>query len=64
MIVELTKFIPWISAIAAVLCGVCGWRREWRWLAGPICVAGVVMGFALTLTRCRRSARARRSTSC
>mgnify|MGYP006430758765 CR=1 FL=1 len=50
MIVELTKFIPWISAIAAVLCGVCGWRREWRWLAGPICVAGVVMGFALTLT--------------
>lgn len=50
MTVELLKFIPWISAIAAVLCGVCGWRREWRWLAGPICVAGVVMGFALTLT--------------
>ena len=50
MTVELTKFIPWISAVAALLCGVCGWKREWRWLSGPICVAGVVMGFALTLT--------------
>ena len=49
MTVELLKFVPWISAVAAVLCGVCGWKREWRWLSGPICVAGVVMGFALTL---------------
>ena len=49
MNVELAKFIPWISALAAAMCGVCAWRREWRWLAGPICVAGVVLGFALTL---------------
>jgi len=47
---ELAKFIPWIPLLAAVVCGICGMRRDWRGYAGPVAVAGVVLSFFLTLT--------------
>jgi NADH-quinone oxidoreductase subunit L len=49
MPLEAAKYIPWLSAAAAVLCGVCCCRKSWRVLAAPICIAALLGGFALTV---------------
>jgi len=49
MAIELTKWIPWFSALAAVLCGVCCMRKEWRRYAAAICIAATAIGFLIAL---------------
>ena len=49
MLLELVKWIPWFPALAAVLCGVCCMRKEWRRYAAPVCIAATAIGFLIAL---------------
>src|SRR6185369_68786 len=49
MNVELAKFIPWLPALAAVLCGVCCMKPSLRKLAAPICVLGIFAAFMISV---------------
>jgi NADH-quinone oxidoreductase subunit L len=50
MSIQSAIYIPWIPALAAVLCGVCCARRELRKFAGAICVLAIACSFALALS--------------
>ena len=41
--------IPWLPALAAVLCGVCCTSRGLRKFAAPICIASIAGAFGLSL---------------
>jgi NADH-quinone oxidoreductase subunit L len=41
--------IPWLPALAAVLCGLCCVKRSLRKLAAPICIASIAGAFALSV---------------
>ncbi|MDX1683188.1 MAG: NADH-quinone oxidoreductase subunit L, partial [Phycisphaeraceae bacterium] len=41
--------IPWLPALAAVLCGICCIRKSWRWLAAPISIAGTALAFLVAV---------------
>ena len=43
------KLIPWIPALAAVLCGLCCLKRSWRKLAAPICITSIGLSFVLSV---------------
>jgi len=45
----LLPYLPWIPLLAALACGVCTFKPAWRSAAGPICVAGVVLSFLISL---------------
>ncbi len=50
MIPTFAKLIPWLPALAAVLCGVCClWRPLRRW-AAAICIASIVGAFVISVT--------------
>ena len=49
MSIELAKWIPWLPAIGALLCGVCCTGKSIRRLAAPICVAAIFIPFLITL---------------
>jgi NADH-quinone oxidoreductase subunit L len=44
---ETLKFIPWLSAAAAVLCGLCCLRKNWRVWSAPICILAIAAGFII-----------------
>jgi len=46
---NLVGLIPWLPALAAVLCAVCACRKSWRDYAGWVCVAGIAAAFACTV---------------
>ena len=46
---QVAKFIPWIPALAAALCGLCCMKRALRPLAAWICIAGIAIPFALSV---------------
>jgi NADH-quinone oxidoreductase subunit L len=46
---ELLKWIPWIPALAAVLCGLCCARQAWRGYAAPICIGATAVGFVMAV---------------
>ena len=48
--IELAKWIPWLPAVAAALCGLCLTRRSLRTYAAPICIASIVGAFLITLS--------------
>ncbi len=43
------QYIPWLSAIAAVLCGLCACTKKLRGAAAPICILGIAGGLVLAL---------------
>jgi NADH-quinone oxidoreductase subunit L len=45
---EIAKWIPWLPAIAAALCGLCCIRPGLRKLAAPICIAALAGAFGLS----------------
>jgi len=45
----LVKFIPWLPALAAILCGICCMRKQWRENAAWICIGSIAMGFVLSV---------------
>lgn len=49
MSIDAGKWIPWLPALAAVLCGVCCTRRALRSWAAPICIVGLATSFLLTM---------------
>ena len=50
MTVELLKWIPWLPALAAVLCGVCCANKAWRKHAAVVCIASIAIGFILAFS--------------
>ena len=46
--VEASKFIPWIPALAAVICGACGWHRKLRVYAAPVSILSIVAAFLIS----------------
>ena len=46
---QLAPFIPWLPALAAIACGVCACRRDWRWLAPVACITGIASAFMLAV---------------
>jgi len=48
MTLEAAKFIPWIAAFGAVLCGVLCMKPRLKHYAGWVCVASIAAGFLLT----------------
>ncbi len=46
---EIAKFIPWVPAVGAALCGLCCTRERFRAWAGPICVASILIAFAMSV---------------
>lgn len=48
MTIDAARWIPWLPALAAVLCGLCCTRRSLRYLAAPICIASILAGFVIT----------------
>ncbi len=46
--IDMARWIPWLSALAAVVCGLCCTRRRLRVLAAPVCIGGILASFALT----------------
>jgi NADH-quinone oxidoreductase subunit L len=49
MNLELGILIPWLPALAVLLCGLCCLRADWRRAAGPICVLSIFVGFLISL---------------
>ena len=49
MDIDAAKWIPWLPALAAVLCGLCAARRSLCVWAAPVCIAGIAGAFLLTL---------------
>ncbi|MCC6580082.1 MAG: NADH-quinone oxidoreductase subunit L [Phycisphaeraceae bacterium] len=49
MTVDLAKWIPWMPALAAVLCGLCAAYRPARKLAAPIAIAGIFVAFVMSV---------------
>lgn len=47
--IEAVKFIPWLPALAAVLCGLCCVRKSLRGLAAVFCIAGIAGAFVLSV---------------
>ncbi|MCE9590788.1 MAG: NADH-quinone oxidoreductase subunit L [Planctomycetes bacterium] len=47
MNLDLIKFIPWLPALAAVLCGLCCTKKALRCLAAPICILSIASGFVI-----------------
>ena len=48
MNLETVKWIPWLAALAAVLCGVCCWKKSLRPAAAWVCIASLASGFVIT----------------
>ncbi|MDP6153182.1 MAG: NADH-quinone oxidoreductase subunit L [Phycisphaeraceae bacterium] len=49
MNIELVKWIPWLPALGAVVCaGVAFAPRRVRWIAAPVCVLSILIGFLIT----------------
>ncbi len=46
--VETARWIPWLPAVAAVLCGLCCTRRSLRVAAAPVCIASILGAFGIT----------------
>ena len=46
---ELAVWIPWIPAVAVILCGLCCTRRDWQPLAPVIAIAGIGIAFIMSL---------------
>ncbi len=53
MMMDAAKFIPWVPALGAVLCGLCATRKSLRSWAGPIAVLAVLTAFVLSLLTSR-----------
>lgn len=52
MDLSVAKYIPWLPAISAVLCGICCTSKSLRKLAAPITILAIAVGFVLAfLTR-------------
>jgi NADH-quinone oxidoreductase subunit L len=49
MNVQLIKFLPWLPAIGAVLCGLCCTHKSLRKAAGPISVLSIFLAFLLAV---------------
>ncbi len=49
MALEIAKWIPWLPALAAVLCGICCAKPSLRKFAGVICLASIAASFGLSL---------------
>ena len=47
--IELAKYIPWLPALGAVLCGLCCLRKSLRGYAALIAVAGVGAAFVFSV---------------
>lgn len=47
--IEAAKFIPWVPALGAVVCGVCATRKSLRSWAGPVAVLAILTSFVLSL---------------
>lgn len=47
---HLAQYIPWLPALAAVLCGLCCLRKSLAPLAAPITILGILASFILTVT--------------
>ena len=43
------KLIPWLPALAAILCGLCCIRRSLRWLSAWFCIVAVGASFLITV---------------
>ena len=48
MTIETARWIPWLPALASVICVVLGMVRGLRILAAPVCVVGIFSSFVLT----------------
>jgi len=46
---QLVKFIPWLPALAAILCGFCCTQGSLRKFAAPISVASIALAFLLSI---------------
>jgi NADH-quinone oxidoreductase subunit L len=46
---QLGILIPWLPALAVLLCGACCLRPEWRRAAGPICVLSIFASFLIAV---------------
>ncbi len=53
MMMDAAKFIPWVPALGAVLCGLCATRKSLRGWAGPIAVLAVLGAFVLSILSSR-----------
>ncbi len=42
------KFIPWIPALAALICGACCWHRKLRVYAAPVSILSIVAAFLIS----------------
>ncbi|MCC7409426.1 MAG: NAD(P)H-quinone oxidoreductase subunit F, partial [Phycisphaeraceae bacterium] len=49
MSIQWAKLIPWLPALAAVLCGLCCTRKSWRRYAGAICVGSIAAALAISV---------------
>ncbi|MBH04956.1 MAG: NADH-quinone oxidoreductase subunit L [Phycisphaeraceae bacterium] len=49
MHIELAKWIPWIPAGAAVLCGLCAMKRQLRMASALICILAICATFGITV---------------
>ena len=48
MSVEIARWIPWLPALAAVVGGLCCWKKSLRPLAAVVCIASILAGFVIT----------------
>jgi len=46
---QLAAYIPWIPALAAVLCGLCATKKSLRKAAAPICIGSIAIAFILSV---------------
>ncbi len=49
MVSNAALFIPWLPALAAVLCGICCMNKKWRQFSAPLCIASIASAFVATL---------------
>lgn len=49
MNLDAVQLIPWLSAFAAALCGVCAAVKPLHKMAAPVCITGIVSGFVIAM---------------